>query len=152
MAAMALRARRERLPETSEPNVIPFIDVLLVLLVIFMVTAPTPTTDLRLDLPQAGYVRPPVFILPTIVELRAQPGGYGLYVSGAPTTLEAIGDDTLAHILASQPELMAEDAFADARVHLRADMAVRYQDVVSVVERLQEARFEKVTVLAQRAD
>ena len=51
MAAIALRARRARLDETSEPNVIPFIDVLLVLLVIFMVTAPTPTTDLRLDLP-----------------------------------------------------------------------------------------------------
>ena len=54
MAAFALRERRARLDETSEPNVIPFIDVLLVLLVIFMVTAPTPTTDLRLDLPPAA--------------------------------------------------------------------------------------------------
>jgi biopolymer transport protein ExbD len=152
MAALALRARREPLPESAEPNVIPFIDVLLVLLVIFMVTAPKPTTDLRLDLPQAGIVRPPVFIPPTIVELRAEPGGYGLYVSGNATNIDTVADDALAHILGAQPELTPEDAFIDARLHIRADMAVRYQDVVSVVERLQEARFQKVTVLAQRID
>lgn len=152
MTAFALRARRDPLPESAEPNVIPFIDVLLVLLVIFMVTAPKPTTDLRLDLPRAGIVRPPVFIPPTIVELRAEAGGYGLYVSNTPTTIDAVGADALAHILAAQPTLIAEDAFAEARIHIRADLNVRYQDVVSVVERLQAADFQKVTVLAQRAD
>ena len=152
MAAFALRARREPLYESAEPNVIPFIDVLLVLLVIFMVTAPKPTTDLRLDLPQAGVVRPPVLIPPTIVELRADPGGYGLYVSGVPSVIDNIGADALAHILANEPTLIAEDALAEGRILIRADLNVRYQDVVNVVERLQEARFQKVTVLAQRAD
>lgn len=152
MAALALRERRARLDETSEPNVIPFIDVMLVLLVIFMVTAPTPTTDLRLDLPPAT---PPsaVMIPPTIVDLRATgDGGYTLLVSDTPTSLAALGDDALAHLLSNNAELTSEDILLDARIHIRSDMAVRYRDVVSVVERLQDFGYQKVTVLAQRAE
>ena len=152
MAAFALRERRAHLDETSEPNVIPFIDVLLVLLVIFMVTAPTPTTDLRLDLPPAA---PPaaMMIPPTIIDLRATgDGGYTLLVSDAPTSLAALGEDALAHLLSNNPELTNEDVLLDARIHIRSDMAVRYRDVVSVVERLQDFGYQKVTVLAQRAD
>ena len=64
----------ERLHPTSEPNVIPFIDVLLVLLIIFMVTAPTPTVDLHVDLPSNGARAGPERA--TIVALRAQTSGY----------------------------------------------------------------------------
>jgi biopolymer transport protein ExbD len=53
VATLAIRRRAHPLP-ASEPNVIPFIDVLLVLLIIFMVTAPKPTTDLRVDMPRPG--------------------------------------------------------------------------------------------------
>ncbi len=152
MAALALRARRDRLDETSEPNVIPFIDVLLVLLVIFMVTAPTPTTDLRLDLPPPAPSAA-TMIAPTIVDLRATgDGGYTLLVSDTPTSLTALGETALAHLLSSNPELTNEDVLLDARIHIRSDMAVRYRDVVSVVERLQAFGYQKVTVLAQRAD
>ncbi|MBY0568711.1 MAG: biopolymer transporter ExbD [Hyphomonadaceae bacterium] len=152
MAAFALRARRARLDETSEPNVIPFIDVLLVLLVIFMVTAPTPTTDLRLDLPPPAP-RAAALIPPTIVDVQSTgDGGYALMVSGMPTTLEAVGDDALAHLLSNNPELVRQDVLFDARIHIRSDMAVRYRDVVAVVEQLQDFGYEKVTVLAQRAD
>lgn len=152
MAAIALRARRESMAETFEPNVIPFIDVLLVLLVIFMVTAPTPTTDLRLDLPPAA---PPAAALipPTIVDLQSTgDGGYALMVSGTPTSLERVGDDALTHLLANNPELVRQDVLADARIHIRSDMAVRYRHVVAVVEQLQDFGYEKVTMLAQRAD
>jgi biopolymer transport protein ExbD len=40
----------------------------------------------------------------------------------------------------------------DARIHIRSDMSVRYRDVVSVVEQLQDFGYAKVTMLAQRAD
>jgi len=40
----------------ADPNVIPFIDILLVLLIIFMVTAPIPTVDIRVDLPPPNPV------------------------------------------------------------------------------------------------
>lgn len=153
MTAFAMRERRARLDETSEPNVIPFIDVLLVLLVIFMVTAPTPTTDLRLDLPPPNARPAAAMIPPTIVDLRATgDGGYLLFVSDTPSSLEALGDDALAHLLSNNRELTSEDVLLDAQIHIRSDMAVRYRDVVSVVERLQDFGYQKVTVLAQRAD
>jgi biopolymer transport protein ExbD len=152
MAAFALPARRARYAAAAEPNVIPFIDVLLVLLVIFMVTAPKPTTDLRLDLPRPGPAQA-IVIPPTIVELNAAPGGgYRVLISGLPSSLDAVADDALAHVLAANPVLDAQDALIDARIHVRADLDVRYQDVISVVERLQGAHFQKVAVMAQRAE
>ena len=51
MASFALRERRARLDETSEPNVIPFIDVMLVLLIIFMIAAPISSVDIEVDMP-----------------------------------------------------------------------------------------------------
>lgn len=152
MAAIALRARRARLDETSEPNVIPFIDVLLVLLVIFMVTAPTPTTDLRLDLPPPSPTAA-ALVPPTIVDVRPDSdGGYSLFISDVPTTLARLGEDALAHLLANNSELLREDVLLDARIHIRSDMSVRYRDVVRVVEQLQDFGYAKVTMLAQRAD
>ena len=61
--------RRVRPLPAAEPNVIPFIDVLLVLLVIFMVTAPAPTVDLHVDLPR-GPAHDPGPVHPTIVSIR----------------------------------------------------------------------------------
>lgn len=152
MAVLALRTRRIGFAEAAEPNVIPFIDVLLVLLVIFMVTAPMPTTDLRLDLPRPGPSLA-AMIPPTIVELRSNTtGGYMLLVSGAPSSLEAVAADALAHVLGANPMIERTDALLDGRVHVRADLDVRYQDVVTVMERLQDADFQKVSIMAQRAD
>ncbi len=150
MAALARRERAYALPN-AEPNVIPFIDVLLVLLIIFMVTAPRPTTDLQVDLPRPG---PPIAIVipPTIVQIRAAPGGYTIFVSGEETTLDGLGLDALAHMLAANPELSAEDAFAEGRIFVRADLDVAYQHVITVVETLQDAHFRKVAIYAQDAD
>ena len=71
---MPLATRRATLEPNAEPIVIPFIDVLLVLLIIFMVTAPKPTVDLRLDLLESGPSHAAA-IAPTIVELREAPTG-----------------------------------------------------------------------------
>lgn len=150
MAALARRARTYALPQ-ADPNVIPFIDVLLVLLIIFMVTAPRPTTDLQVDLPRPG---PPLEIVipPTIVEIRAAQAGYRIFMSGEETTLDRVGADALTHILAVDPVLTPEDAYAEGRIFVRADLDVAYQDVITVVETLQDARFQKVAIYAQRAD
>jgi biopolymer transport protein ExbD len=135
----------------ADPNVIPFIDVLLVLLIIFMVTAPKPTSDLRLDLQQAGPV-PTVFIPPTIVDLREAGGGYRLFVSDEETTLEHVSERTLAHMLAADQALTAEDAYAEGRVYVRADLDVAYRHVVAVIDDLQQARFRKVVVASHDAN
>lgn len=70
--ALSLSRKREGLQPAAEPNMIPFIDVLLVLLVIFMVTAPKPTTDLRVDMPPPDSHGPVSPIEPTFVMLRAR--------------------------------------------------------------------------------
>lgn len=151
MAFAAAARSRARLEPSVEPNVIPFIDVLLVLLIIFMVTAPKPTTDIRLDLtPRAPG--PASVIPPTIVQLRETADGYRVFVGEEETTLDQVSERTLAHVLAVDPALTEVDAFADARVYVRSDLDVAYQHVVAVVDDLQQARFQKVAVIAQSAD
>jgi biopolymer transport protein ExbD len=151
MTALARRPRRYALPH-ADPNVIPFIDVLLVLLIIFMVTAPKPTTDLQVDLPRTSRNGPPPVIAPTIVEIRAAPGGYAVFVSGQESSLDGLGADALSHMLASDPAITPEDAFAEGRIYVRSDLDVSYQSVITVVETLQDAHFRKVGIYAQDAD
>lgn len=143
-------ARRQRYAQAIEPNVIPFIDVLLVLLIIFMVTAPKPTTDLRVDLP-AGRAAA-AQIEPTIISLRRADGGMRIFIGDDETTLASLANRTLAHALAADPALAPEDVQADARIYVRADLDIGYQDVVRVVDELQHARFQRVAIAAQNAD
>ncbi|ANP47671.1 biopolymer transporter ExbD [Candidatus Viadribacter manganicus] len=151
MGAIAAARIRASMQPASEPNVIPFIDVLLVLLIIFMVTAPKPTTDLRLDLAQSG---PSIarFLEPTIVELRDAPSGYRLFVGGAETTIEQVGARTFEHIMSADPALVRDDVLREGRVFIRADLEVAYQNVVSVTDQLQGEGFAKVTLAAQTAE
>lgn len=148
--ALARRARVSFAPNV-DPNVIPFIDVLLVLLIIFMVTAPKPTTDLRVDLPRPG---PPIQLLidPTIVQVRASPTGARIFLSGEEVTRAGLPSAAMSHILASNTALAREDVLAEGKLFVRADLDVTYQDVISVVEDLQAARFQRVSIVAQNAD
>jgi len=151
MAALARRARAHALPHAN-PNVIPFIDVLLVLLIIFMVTAPRPTTDLQVDLPRTQRSGPPPAITPTIVEIRSTPDSYRIFMSGEETTLERLGGDALSNVLASNPMLSRQDALAEGRIYVRSDLDVAYQHVIAVVETLRDARFRKVAIYAQNSE
>ncbi len=146
-------ARRERvsLAPAAEPNVIPFIDVLLVLLIIFMVTAPKPTTDLRVDLPVPGSVIE-VAIPPTIVYLRYAPEGVLYFVGAEETSRDQLATRALQQMLAVDPSITANHALAEGRLFVRSDLDVAYANVVSVVEDLQAARFRKVSIVAQDAD
>jgi biopolymer transport protein ExbD len=150
-ATLALRQRARRMHPHADPNVIPFIDVLLVLLIIFMATAPKPTTDLTVDLPR-NQIGPPPVIEPTIVELRTTARGYAIFIAGREIAEANIGAGALAHILAANPALDAATARAEARVFVRADLDVAYAPVVHAVEALQQARFAKVAIIAQNTD
>jgi biopolymer transport protein ExbD len=135
----------------SEPNVIPFIDILLVLLIIFMVTAPIPTVDIRVDLPPPNPV--PIRLEglnPTIVVIR-EGQGLELYVGPERVTLANLGDRTLDHAIRNNPALNVEDIYAEARIFVRADQATAYSNVVNVMSRLQEEGFAKVGIFAELA-
>ncbi|MEZ5995993.1 MAG: biopolymer transporter ExbD [Hyphomonadaceae bacterium] len=136
----------------SEPNVIPFIDILLVLLIIFMVTAPIPTVDIRVDLPPPNPV--PIRLEglnPTIVGIRETPSGLAIYVDEEVVQLAQLGDRTLDHAIRNNPALNVEDMYAEARIFVRADQSTAYVNVVNVMSRLQEEGFAKVGIFAELA-
>lgn len=140
------------LQPNSEPNVIPFIDVLLVLLVIFMVTAPIPTVDIRVDLPPPNPV--PIRLEglnPTIVGIRETAAGMVIYVDEETVLLSQIGERTLDHAIRNNPALDVEDVYAEARIFVRADQSTAYANVVNVMSQLQEEGFAKVGIFAELA-
>jgi biopolymer transport protein ExbD len=139
-------ADRTRFVLAAEPNVIPFIDVLLVLLIIFMATAPRPTTHLSVDLPQGRSGA--ALVEPTIVALERTPAGVRIFVGEEPTTLADLGRRTLTHVLAADPALAPEDVYAEARVFVRSDPDVAYQSVVAVIDELEHANFRRVALIA----
>ena len=136
----------------SEPNVIPFIDILLVLLIIFMVTAPIPTVDIRVDLPPPNPV--PIRLVglnPTIVGIRETSAGLAIYVDEETVLLSNLGDATLSHAIRNNPALETRDIYAEARVFVRADQSTAYGNVVDVMSRLQEEGFVQVGIFAELA-
>lgn len=155
MASITLETRKQtrRIAPVADPNVIPFIDVLLVLLIIFMVTAPAPTLDLRVDLPPPNPVyRPPEGLRPTIVELREGALGFELSVDEDSIRLAELGARTLDHAIRNNPALDIEEIYAEARIFLRADQSTAYGNVVEVMTELQEEGFARVGIYSDRAD
>jgi biopolymer transport protein ExbD len=136
----------------TDPNVIPFIDILLVLLIIFMVTAPIPTVDIRVDLPPPNPV--PIRLEglnPTIVGIRETPAGLVIYVDEETVQMSQLGDRTLDHAIRNNPALEVSEIYAEARIFVRADQSTTYGMVVNVMSRLQEEGFVKVGIFAELA-
>jgi len=137
---------------TSDPNVIPFIDIMLVLLIIFMVAAPIPTVDVRVDLPPPNPT--PIRIeglRPTFVVLEDEGGQLVITVDGEVTTREALGAKVLDKAIINNPALNIRDIYAEARIFLRADQETAYGNVIGVMSRLQEEGFVKVGIVAEEA-
>jgi biopolymer transport protein ExbD len=121
--------------ELSEINVTPFIDVMLVLLIIFMVAAPLATVDVPVDLPASTAEPQPKPEAPLYVSVRAEGG---VTVGDAPATLE-----TLAPALDA-----ASRGDRGTRVFLRADKAVDYGRLMTVMNALRDAGYLKVALVA----
>ncbi|WP_313953441.1 protein TolR [Accumulibacter sp.] len=126
----------------NEINVVPYIDVMLVLLVIFMVTAPMMTTAV-IDLPSVGKAaQPPAEALQVIVranqtlELRT-PNGSERGVSRRELS-EAI--------------LAAQEKNPDLAVVIAGDPKVNYEAVLKVMDELQSKQVKRIGLLVQLAD
>lgn len=144
MPAVSSRGRGRR--TMSEPNMVPFIDVMLVLLIIFMVTAPLITPSM-IDLPSVGKAaKQPDVVVQIVVgkddklELRA-------HETTAPVTLSALA----SAVRRAQTRSDGGQA-QNAAVVISADKAVRYESVVKVMDTLQRAGIERVGLSVQLAD
>jgi biopolymer transport protein ExbD len=127
------------LGQNSDINVTPFVDVMLVLLIIFMVSIPAATVSIKLDLPPAIPPPPGTKVKePTLVNI--QEGGV-LYIGEKPTSLVTLAKDL-------NQELTKEgENGPDARVYIRADRTVRYGDFMAVMNTLQENGFFQVALI-----
>jgi biopolymer transport protein ExbD len=117
--------------QNSDINVTPFVDVMLVLLIIFMVALPAPTLTIPLNLPPALDLKRPVDP-PTVINIQAD----GLFVGETATDLDHL-PAAIAHSL-NKPEPTLE------QVYLRADRKVRYQRFMEVINALQASGYFKL--------
>jgi biopolymer transport protein ExbD len=122
------------LNEVHEINVTPFIDVMLVLLIIFMVAAPLATVDIQVNLPASTAEPQPRPEKP-------------LYLTVKPDLALALGDDPVERgALAATLDTLTRGE-KDTRIFLRADKTVPYGDLIEVMNLLRGAGYLKVALV-----
>ncbi len=126
-----------RLERTSRPapmsdiNMTPLIDVMLVLLVIFIITAPLMTSSLKLDLPKTDAATPTS--APSFIALAIDAEGKLFF-----------GDEALARDALAQRMALAAKANPQLEVQLRADQKVPYGQVAELIAMIQKAGLSRI--------
>ena len=131
---MRLDHGEDTLIEVHEINVTPFIDVMLVLLIIFMVAAPLATVDIRVDLPARA-------------RSRSRGPDKPLFLTVKPDLTLALGNDPVARDFLRGTLDAATNGDKDARIFLRADKAVPYGELMEVMNLLRAAGYLKVALV-----
>jgi len=122
------------LEENSEINVVPFIDIMLVLLIIFMVAAPLATVEVEVDLPESTAPRQQPPKDPLYLTLRAN---LSVHVNEEPVARER-----LAAALDSRT-----GGDKQTRVFLRADRTVDYEQLMTLMNLLRDAGYLKIALV-----
>jgi biopolymer transport protein TolR len=143
MASVQQKGRRRRL--MGEINVVPYIDVMLVLLIIFMITAPLLAEGIKVDLPKAGAQAIPPDMLkdtkPIVLSIDAEGRLFLNYNDPEDAPLDAATVEAQASaVLRRAPETV---------VLVRGDYRVPYGDVVAAMVILQRAGADKVGFVTQ---
>ncbi len=128
----------EALDELHEINVTPFIDVMLVLLIIFMIAAPLATVDIAVNLPGASAERSPRPDKPLFVTLKPD--------LSVTVDNDAVARDGLAAALDR-----ATGSDKEQRVYLRADKTVPYGALMELMNGLRDAGYLRVALVGLEA-
>jgi biopolymer transport protein TolR len=136
-----MSARRNKKKPMAEINVVPYIDVMLVLLIIFMVTAPLLQQGVQVDLPQANSSPTPQQEEPLIISVDAQ-NNYYINIGEDEKQVKALDDisSQVAKVLRVKPQ---------TPVLVWGDTNVPYGTVVSLMTRLQAAGAESVGLVTE---
>lgn len=133
-----IRRRRRRVRPTADINMTSMIDVMLVLLIVFMITAPMLTSGVAVDLPQASSSPLPGQDEPLSVTVdRAGK----IWLQDSEIALDQLGP-RLAAITGRKP---------DARIFVRGDRGIDYGAVMGVVSAINTAGFTRVALLTEVA-
>ena len=138
MAMHNLSLEEERVEEAHEINVTPFIDVVLVLLIIFMVAAPLSTVDVNVDLPASTAQPAPRPDKPLFVTLKAD---LSLSLGETPVPREGLGPALDA----------AANGDKDQRIFVRADRTVPYGSIMELMNVLRGAGYLKIGLVGLEA-
>ena len=124
----------DELVENHEINVTPFIDVMLVLLIIFMVAAPLATVDINVDLPTSAATPAPRPDKP-------------LYVTVKEDLTISVGNDTVTHVDLKAALDAVTGGDHEQRVFLRADKAVAYGDLMNIMNLLRISGYTSIALV-----
>ncbi|MBK0000008.1 TonB system transport protein ExbD [Erwinia sp. S38] len=132
--AMRLNEDLDSNGEMHEINVTPFIDVMLVLLIIFMVAAPLATVDVRVNLPASTSTPQPRPEKPVYLSIKAD---NQLFIGN-----DAVSEETLVDALVKQTE-----GKKDTTIFFQADKSVSYETLMSVMDKLRQAGYLKIGLM-----
>ena len=133
------RRRSSRYRQMGEINVTPFVDVMLVLLIVFMVTAPLLTVGVPVDLPKTKAGQISGNTAPLVVSLQASGG---LYLQD----VQVEADQLILRLAA------ISEANPNVRIFVRGDRSVPYGEVLELMGRIQASGFERVALVAELPD
>ena len=132
---------KKRFGDNSDINVTPFVDVMLVLLIIFMVTAPLATVNIKLDIPPPNPDTPPPLVEPVFVSLQDT----GDIFVGTQTGGEVKADrSTFRAVLYSKT-----GGDYTRKIFIRADQKVQYADVMSLMDEIQYSGYHELSLVAE---
>jgi len=143
--------KRGRLDVTADPNVIPFIDVMLVLLIIFMIAAPIATVDVKVEMPGARIQPSRRVAKPTWISLQDDgSGNLHLFVMNDPVSFTDLGQRTYEAVDLNSPNAQGiEENVLKERVYIRATAGTKYRNVLRVMNTLNQRGFTKVALVAE---